>query len=100
MSRWTELEHMPTLLAAAADWRERCFFESRSVFTDQLLWTPDNLGVLYERLLDARYHESGNFLEKLKRQLNGAAPSVCMLASEMLWFTLLPVHKAMRPETK
>ena len=46
MARWIgpECDYIDDVLAAAAEWKERCFLADGSVFTDESLWTAETSG--------------------------------------------------------
>lgn len=68
----SRLKQAGALLAAAGQWKQRCLLDGGSLFTDERLWTPENceqLRVHYVETVEKAAGESGDFYEKLKRQL-------------------------------
>ena len=102
MSRWIDLDHSEAVLAAADAWRARCFQQDGSLFSDEEIWTLENVQELRQRLTENPIEGTGqNFFEKLKIQLEGAAAGTVRLAAEVAWFLhLYPVSSAVKPETK
>ena len=89
------------VLRAAALWRERCLQENGSVFTEEPLWTSENIGYLVRYYLENLVKGEENFFEKLEKQLAPAPGTAKKLAAEMLWVMyLFPVPGAIRPEIK
>lgn len=95
--------HVGDILAAAKAWRDRCFMQDGSIFSDESLWTPKNIDQLQHRFTDD-YLIGGkelSFFEKVEKQLEGTEPKVAQLAAETFWFLYLIVHgRLVKPETK
>ena len=72
-------------LTAAAEWRDQCLVEDRSILAGTVLWTVAAVAELDERFNSQVDTSKDTFLVKLRRQLAGASPSVPKLAAEMLW---------------
>lgn len=106
MSRWIgpspDHDHVDEVLAAAEEWRGRCFMDDGSVFCEEALWTPDNLRELNRRLQnDPLKSTKSSFFQKLELQLKSADFGVIRLVAEALWFMyLLPWHTSVKPATK
>ena len=106
MARWIgprpEYDHNDNVLAAVAVWKERCLLADRSVFTDEPLWTPANVGdleQLVKELDKIRVSMPDDETESLiwkqfKEKLAVVSPELIRLAAEAFWFTWL------YPETK
>jgi hypothetical protein len=77
------------ILDAAARWRERCLLANGSMFSDDALWTRENVAELVEHFIEKPDEGSRPFLEKLHDQLRAASPAARRLAAEMLWVMLL-----------
>ena len=61
-----------------------------SIFGDASLWTPANINALLDRFTGGNLIKGpGNFLDKMKRQLESSEPAVIQLAAECLWFLYL-----------
>ena len=116
MARWIGPEHdyIENILSAAEEWKQRCLLADGSVFTDESLWTPENIGDL-EQLVEniprsrslpggtnSSREESGLWgwtplIEKLKE----VRPTLVRLAAEAFWLTTLyPDNKEKRPSWK
>jgi 5-methylcytosine-specific restriction protein B len=72
-------------IAAAAEWRDRCLIQDRSILADASLWTAPVLDELDERFVRRIDTSQDKFQVKLRRQLAEASPLACQLAAEMLW---------------
>lgn len=89
------------VLRAARHWRDRCLLSNGSVFTDDHLWTPENIKLLVKHFVENLDEGEGSFLDKLKKQLAPSPKGVKKLAAEMLWVMyLIPEQDAMRTKTK
>ena len=101
MARWIgpgpEHDHIGYVLDAADVWKERCFLDDGSVFTDESLWTPANVAEL-EQLVQAMDRKMGDIKdnewelriwEQLKEKLTDVRPELIYLAAEAFWFTSL-----------
>ncbi len=89
------------VLRAARHWRDRCLLNNGSVFTDDHLWTPENIKSLVKHFVENLDEGEGSFLDKLKKQLAPSPKGVKQLAAEMLWVMyLVPEQDAMHTETK
>ena len=90
------------VLHAAAHWRDRCLSDNGSVFTDNQLWSSENIESLvkyYVENLD--YRKGPSFFEKLEKQLAPAPGAAKQLAAEMFWVMyLFPVPRSVGPDTK
>lgn len=77
------------LFKAGETWLKLSLAEGRSVFSNQIIWTPDNIQALdtwFSNNLDAG---EGDFFEKLEVQLSECDAEVKKLAAEILWLMLL-----------
>ena len=96
MARWIgpspEYDYIHNILAAAEEWKQRCLLADGSVFTDESLWTLENVGDL--ELLVKKIEKSDEdrdilgwtqLIEKLKEE----RPELVRLAAEAFWFTTL-----------
>ncbi len=89
------------VLRAAAHWRDRCLSNNGSVFTDNQLWSSENIESLVKYYVENLDEGEGTFFEKLEKQLAPAPKAAKQLAAEMLWVMyLFPVPLSMRPNTK
>lgn len=88
MARANNLSHMPALWNAVQHWRTNCFFEDGSMFSQQNIWTLENIEKLEQRVVHLKL-ERDNFWNKFQRQLEGASPETFVLAAEIMWFLRL-----------
>jgi MoxR-like ATPase len=96
MARTPETE---SILALAAEWRERCWLADGSTFTDEHLWTAEHLDELEKYFVGQPDTGDRKFDEKLKDQLTPASAEAKRLAAELLWALLLFPNNVRR-ETK
>ncbi len=99
MSRYHYDRDLTTVLAAAQHWRDRCLLLDGSVFTEQSLWTSENLAELNRAFVQNRLGGDATYLDKLKEQLEAASPSATRLMAELHWALLLFPHN-INPSTK
>ena len=76
------------VIAAAGQWRTRCFFEDGSLFSSDNLWTARNVEEALERTKVLKKGK-GSYWEKLERDLRGASGSVIRFDAEVHWFMYL-----------
>ncbi len=92
MARWIgprpEYDYIDDVLAAAAAWKDRCLLADGSVFTDESLWTVDNVRELEQLLQASRPRRWTEFVASLENQ----PPSVIHLAAEAYWLAFLFVR--------
>lgn len=102
MARWIGHAHITAVLEAAGAWRERCFVNDGSLFSDAQLWTLENVQELKRRFISNPIEGTDRgFYGKLKEQIEGAPASVTQFTAEVVWFLLLfPISSSTKPETK
>ena len=108
MARWIgpDHEYINRILDAADEWKTRCLLESGSVFTDESLWTPENIGELEQLVLDIESPPTTGTWglkgwEQLKEKLTGIRPELVRLAAEVFWFvSLYPDSNSKPPSWK
>ncbi len=101
MATWTGFSHTPRILESAEIWKHECLLADGSLFTDQNLWTFENVVELKEMFVGNPLTGKSTFYDKLKLQVGNAKPKVIQLASEALWLLLLLVYQdSMKPSTK
>ena len=93
MAIWTNLDHATQVLNAANEWREKCLLQNTSVFSNKTLWTHENISQLRTLFFNNLIQGDRTFYEKLREQIGSAQPEISQLASEIIWFLLLFVHK-------
>ena len=101
MARWIgprpKYDHIDNVLEAAAVWKKQCLLANGSVFTDERLWTPANVGELERlvRALDTQPRSEPNDVvepriwKQLKEKLAESDRELICLAAEAFWFTSL-----------
>lgn len=87
---------VPDVEAAAQAIVHAGFRGEPSPYWNEPTWTEQNAEELIRRISAGG---SGNFVEKLQKQLAGAAPGVCVLAAELISLHLLPISST-RGDTK
>ena len=90
-----DFEHVDQVLEAAKAWQKKCFRADGSIFSEEALWTRDNIENLQGRIEIAPYDgRTENFYNTLERQLRNASTEEIQLAAEVLWFVyLVPIWK-------
>lgn len=103
MARWIgpepEFAYIRDILAAAGAWRERCFMADGSVFTDESLWSRQNIEELertcaeppvdWEAAKESGITGWGQFKDRLRNNLQEERPEVIRLAAEAVWIVCL-----------
>jgi 5-methylcytosine-specific restriction enzyme B len=86
--------HADAIIEAAAHWRDECLLKGGSVFTDESLWTADNVQHLVEHYSE-NLQEGGDddFFQKFAVQLSDAPGPAIRLAAEILWVMYLIVSR-------
>ena len=110
MARWIgprpEYAYIDSILAAADEWKRRCLLADGSVFTEESLWTPANVGELEQlvgnfRTPRAKEEWSLRGWTQLNETLKDVRPELAHLAAEAFWFTTLyPDHNEKPPSWK
>jgi hypothetical protein len=91
---WTSQKQTPQILKAADAWRQKCLLHDGSIFSDQNLWTKQNIGDLRKLFVDNPILGADkSFYDKLHEQIGNAKPEICQLASEAIWLLLLFVYE-------
>ena len=85
MARYCGNQDSTGTLKAAAHWRDAALVVDGSVFTQQQLWTHENVESFHTYFVENPDFGEGRFFEKLERQLASAPPHVCQLAAEVIW---------------
>ena len=93
MATWTGLEHTREVLNAANEWKDSCLLGDGSVFTNENLWTRQNISELKTLYVENLNEGGGNFYERLQIQISGARPEIYQLAAEVNWLLLLFIYK-------
>ena len=97
-----EYDYVNDILAAADAWRQRCFMADGSVFSDEALWTSDNI----RELAAACPHDKSRTPTEdkswplLRQQLEGRRSEILRLAAEAVWLIdLYPTTTAVEAPT-
>ena len=90
--------YIHNILAAAEQWKQRCLLADGSVFTEESLWTPENVGDLEQLIPVPESVSSHKERERqgweLKQKMKDARPELALLAAEAFWFiSLYPASK-------
>jgi hypothetical protein len=75
MARYIYEHDVSEILRAARVWFDRAMVEDGSVLSDEMLWTPLNIGELVTHYVTQPDLSSDSFYDKLERQLKPAPPS-------------------------
>jgi len=86
---------------AAQQWKEKALLAQGSVFTDEKIWTKENLQGLIDYFVNSPIEGSDlNFYEKLEKQLSEAPASVSKFTAELMWVLALFVRGNISPGRK
>ena len=98
MSRQKDTE---VILKAAEKWKQQCLLDSGSIFSEESLWTRENFDQLRIHFVDNLDYGSGDFYQKLERQLAPSPTEAKHLWAEMTWvYYLIVSSKSLKSETK
>jgi 5-methylcytosine-specific restriction protein B len=89
MPRYCGDKSSKAAIDAVEDFKQRCLIENGSLFTNELLWTPaviEELVIFFVNNLNAG---EGDFIGKLKTQIQDTSSQAKQLASEMTWLMML-----------
>ena len=89
MSRYCGERVTKPILDAAAHWRDSALTQGASVFTDEALWTSENLAALHRDFVLQPDVGDGVYLAKLRQQLSQTPTAAKKLAAEMMWLLYL-----------
>jgi hypothetical protein len=89
VSRFCGEKNSEAILLAAEIWKKDSLLNGESVFGFGKIWTPENIEQLITHYVDNLDYGSGNFLEKLEKQLEPASQGAKILCAEILWVMLL-----------
>ncbi len=102
-----EYDYIDDILAAADEWKQRCLLGNGSVFTEQSLWTSENIQAL-EQLIPVPAWENSDketerngwaLLRQKTKKIKDTRPEVVLLAAEAFWFISLYPYSKDRPPT-
>src|SRR5262249_48655197 len=75
MARSNPRRNVDEIYDAAHAWSQRCLLQDGSIFSDQRLWTKDNVGELMSAVKGWGVDKSdASFLEKLDKEIAGTSP--------------------------
>jgi 5-methylcytosine-specific restriction protein B len=89
MSRYHPRYDISPILEAATHWRDAALLGAKSVFTQEAIWTDENIAQFRKFYVENLDLGEGNFMTKFERQLQDAPPPVKKLPAEMHWLMLL-----------
>lgn len=89
MSRFHPDWDIEPILEAASYWKDMALLGNGSVLSNAQLWTDQNLDELQKYYVDNLDEGEGNFMSKLKSQIQLARPEAKQLMAELTWFMLL-----------
>lgn len=89
MSRYCGKSNSTPILSAASVWRRQALESDGSVFLPASIWTLDNVQLLDKYFVQNLDMGEGNYITKLREQLEPTPPAVKQLAAEMNWVMLL-----------
>lgn len=89
MSSYCGEKNIEPIISSAHAWRDRCLINGTSVFSDDNIWTGNNIEQLVSYFVNNLDWGEGNFLSKLEDQLSKATNEARRLAAEMMWVMLL-----------
>ncbi|MDF1862136.1 MAG: AAA family ATPase [Verrucomicrobiales bacterium] len=88
------------LYQAVRFWAERCLLDDLSVFTDEPLWTAENLEAFRVHFIENFMEGEGSFFEKLEQQLSSGEADLARFAAELIWVLYLFPEVQILPKTK
>lgn len=89
MARFCGDRSSEILLSNALEFKQRCFLQGKSLFTDKSVWTIDYCDEFIHHFIDNPDDSDADFFQKLEGQLTNASAEVKVLAAEMLWLMFL-----------
>ncbi|MCY3972927.1 MAG: AAA family ATPase [Candidatus Dadabacteria bacterium] len=76
-------------LKAAMEWKDKCLLGGKSIFSNEAIWSDENIDALKKHFVDNPDEGKDKFISKLEIQLKQTTPEVKKLVAEMTWFMLL-----------
>jgi 5-methylcytosine-specific restriction protein B len=89
MARLTKSRSLEPVINAAQKWIRDCLIADESLFSTELLWTPETVAEVHRAFVDHPAEGTDDFRTKLKGQMAPASPSAKRLMAEMIWSLLL-----------
>jgi hypothetical protein len=89
MARLIKSRGLEPVINAAQEWVQTCLIADNSVFSDEALWTPENVAEVRRAFVEHPQEGKDNFFTKLKGQMESASASAKRLMAEMIWALLL-----------
>ena len=84
-ARPSQKEQAAPIVAAAAEWKQRCLLGGGSLFGEERLWTRERFAELKRWYVDRPDESERSFLEKLQEQLEPTSPEAKRLMAEATW---------------
>ena len=89
MARLTNERNFAPVIEGAKKWIEDCLIKGNSIFSESLLWRPEQIAEVHAAFVEHPDLGEENFITKLKGQMKGASASAQQLMAEMMWALLL-----------
>lgn len=97
MARLTSDRNLGKVIDAAQEWIHRCLIGDGSIFSEDQLWTPENIDEVRRAFVDNPDEGEGNFLTKLRGQMDLTSSHAKRLMAEIMWALLLFPSKTDAP---
>lgn len=91
----TEPDLRQAVYDAAQTWKDRCLLGGQAIFSEERIWTEENVKECVQAFVERLDTGEGDFFQKLESQLAVASPSARKLFAEILWVMYLAVHRSM-----
>ncbi len=92
MGRFHHAWNIEPIIEAAEYWKQIVLLGNGSVFSDDDLWTDENLDALQTYFVENLAYGEGNFMSRLESQFQPTSHDVNRLMAEVMWFHLLAMH--------
>lgn len=89
MARSSNDPRLKVILDAVAHWKTNCLLRDGSVFSDDQIWSAENLGQLDKYFVQAPILGPQRFIEKFRQQLEPASGPAKKLGAEAIWLMWL-----------
>lgn len=100
MARFCGTRITGPILSIAEHWKQKCLLGGGSIFTDQAIWTVENVVHLETYFVNNLDYGDGNFITKLESQLADAPASAKLLCAEMMWVMMLCLSNILPPSKR
>lgn len=89
MARFCGEKETASKFNAAEKWKNKCLLANGSIFSEDAVWSVDNISALNQYFVNNLDEGEGDFFSKLEAQISPTEPEVKQLAAEMMWVMLL-----------